>query len=530
MPRPRPTAPRYRRRIFLVGMSAALVLFCIGFPIYNNRIEADLERRVPAELADAGFPGVTASFSGQDGTLRCAEPLTDPEAATEVAYDVWGVRKITLDRLCRVNRAPVVSESSVDDSATAVDSSVAGSTTDAIASTTAGSQQFSTLADAVASEPDLSFLGVLLQESGLTDQLADPTADPVTIFAPTDAAFDALPADVSAQLRSDRDLLMRVLARHVVDGELPAADLTSGPLTTMDGSTIFVAVGGSSIIIDGGATVTRPDVATGNGIIHVIDRVLLPEELEMPAEADAAEVAAVLDTGSFALTGVVASEVERATLLDAAVAAVGAPNVADRLTVDPDTGLGATNAANLAALLTAMPANLVSGVSGFDGTALYVEGIYLSDATRDAITAAAGAVGATATLEARPDATDADAADLEAQLNEFVAANPVQFQPGAATLTADAEVVLDQLAAQALAFGGVSITIEGHTDSDGEAAANLSLSQRRAEVVLDALVARGLDATSLTAEGFGETQPVLAGGVEDKDASRRVEFRIEASA
>ena len=177
-----------------------------------------------------------------------------------------------------------------------------------------------------------------------------------------------------------------------------------------------------------------------------------------------------------------------------------------------------------------MPANLVSGVSGFDGTALYVEGIYLSDAARDAVTAAADAVGATATLEPRPDATAADAADLEAQLNEFVAANPVQFEPGAATLTADAEVVLDQLAAQALAFGGVTITIEGHTDSDGEAAANLSLSQRRAEVVLDALVARGLDATSLTAEGFGETQPVLVGGVEDKDASRRVEFRIEASA
>ena len=530
MSRPHPTAPRYRRRIFLVGMSAALVLFCIGFPIYNNRIEADLERRVPAELEAAGFPGVTASFSGQDGTLRCTEPLTDPEAATEAAYDVWGVRKITLDRLCRVNRAPVVSENSADDSAAGAGSSVAGSTTDAAVSTTSASQQFSTLADAVASEHELSFLGVLLQESGLTEQLADPTADPVTIFAPTDAAFDALPADVSAQLRSDRDLLARVLARHVVDGELLAADLTSGPLTTMDGSTIFVAVGGSSIIIDGGATVTRADVATGNGVIHVIDQVLLPEELEMPAETAAAEVAATLAAGTFTFVGVVASEVERATLLNAAVATVGASNVTDQLTVDPDTGLDATNATNLAALLTAMPTNLVSGVSGFDGTVLYVDGITLSDAARDAMTAAADAVGATATLEPRPDATTADAAELESQLNEFVTANPVQFQPGAATLTADAEVVLDQLAAQALAFGGVTITIEGHTDSDGEAAANLSLSQRRAEAVLDALVARGLDAASLTAEGFGETQPVLVSGVEDKDASRRVEFRIEASA
>ena len=106
----------------------------------------------------------------------------------------------------------------------------------------------------------------------------------------------------------------------------------------------------------------------------------------------------------------------------------------------------------------------------------------------------------------------------------------MRFQPGSAVLTADAEAVLDQLAAQALAFGGVTVTIEGHTDSDGDANANLSLSQQRAEAVLAGLVARGLDEGSLTAEGFGETQPVLVGGAEDKDASRRVEFRIEATA
>jgi OOP family OmpA-OmpF porin len=529
MSRPPQTAPRYRRRILLVGMAAALVLFCIGFPIYNNRIEADLERRLPDELAEAGFPGITASFSGQDGTLRCAEPLTDPEAATEAAYDVWGVRKITLDRRCRVNRAPVVSDSSADDSAESANAG-AESTAGVAASTTAASQHFATLADAVASAPDLSFLGVLLQESGLTDQLGDAAAEPVTIFAPTDAAFDALSADVSAQLRSDTDLLAHVLARHVVAGELFSSDLASGRLTTMDGSTIFLAVGGSSIIIDGGATVTRPDVATGNGIIHVIDQVLLPGDLDVPTDELPAAAAATFDAGTLTFTGVVASEVERATLLNAGVAAAGAGKVADQLTVDPDTGLDAVNATNLASLVTAMPVHLVSGVSGFDGTGLYVEGVYVSDAARDAMTAAADAVEAAATLVPRPEATAADAAALETQLNEFVAANPVRFEPAAAVLTADAEALLDQLAAQALAFGGVTITIEGHTDSDGDPDANLSLSQQRAETVLAALVARGLVETSLTAEGFGETQPVLVGGVEDKDASRRVEFRIEATA
>ena len=86
MSRPRPTAPRYRRRIFLVGMSAALVLFCIGFPIYNNRIEADLERRVPAELADAFVALVElVDVLENNRTYRNLSPYGEPQLG-------WGSR------------------------------------------------------------------------------------------------------------------------------------------------------------------------------------------------------------------------------------------------------------------------------------------------------------------------------------------------------------------------------------------------------------------------------------------------------
>src|SRR5215212_2531939 len=101
---PRSTLSRYRRRIIATGLIATRALYSIGAPIFNNRIEDDLERRVPEELADAGFDGVIAEFSGQDGTLHCRAALSDPEAAGELAYDVWGVRAITVDRSCRVNR------------------------------------------------------------------------------------------------------------------------------------------------------------------------------------------------------------------------------------------------------------------------------------------------------------------------------------------------------------------------------------------------------------------------------------------
>lgn len=522
MPRmQRPTAPRYRRRIFVLGMAAAAVLFCIGFPIYVNRIENDLERRVPEELAEQGIAGISASFSGQDGTLSCAEPLADPESVTAAAYDVWGVRKITLERACRVNTATAAA---ADGSADAL-----AATADASGESSIEAEELATIADAVAGDADLSFLSVLLRQSGLDAQLADPDAEPVTLFAPTDDAFDALPADVGARLRTDPELLAQVLTRHVTSGAVRSSALATGPLTMLDG-TVVAVVAGATITIDD-ATVTTPDIVTGNGVVHVIDRVLVPPELAAEATAvQPAEVAATLDAGAFTLTGVVASEVERAALVGAADGAIGEGNVVDQLTVDPDTGLAGQTANGLAALIGSMPADLVSGVSGFDGTSLYVRGVYVSEATRDAMQSVADAVGAGAELEPRPDASAADAAALETALNEFVAANPIRFEPTSAVLSADATGVLDELAAQALAFGGVTITIEGHTDSDGDANVNLALSQQRAEAVVAALVERGLDPASLTAEGFGDTQPVLVDGVEDKDASRRVEFRIGTAA
>ena len=95
-------ASRYRRRILSLGALATGALYVVGAPIFTDRIESDLESRVPVELAELGFRGVTAEFSGQDGTLTCELPLDDPEAARAAAFDVRGVRTVDLERSCRV--------------------------------------------------------------------------------------------------------------------------------------------------------------------------------------------------------------------------------------------------------------------------------------------------------------------------------------------------------------------------------------------------------------------------------------------
>ena len=101
-----PVSPRrYRRRILALGALVFAFAFAVGAAIFIPIVQNDLEDRVEAELIDHDIVGVTASFSGQDGTLVCAEPLDDPERALELAAGLWGVRAVSLDRTCHDDRA-----------------------------------------------------------------------------------------------------------------------------------------------------------------------------------------------------------------------------------------------------------------------------------------------------------------------------------------------------------------------------------------------------------------------------------------
>jgi uncharacterized surface protein with fasciclin (FAS1) repeats len=112
-----------------------------------------------------------------------------------------------------------------------------------------------------------------LDAAGLTATLEGK--GPFTVFAPTDAAFAALPAGTLEGLLADKAKLAKVLTYHVVAGDAKSGDLVNGSsLTTLEGGKLSVStVDGVRI---GGATVVGADVDAGNGVIHVIDRVLIP--------------------------------------------------------------------------------------------------------------------------------------------------------------------------------------------------------------------------------------------------------------
>ena len=103
-------------------------------------------------------------------------------------------------------------------------------------------------------------------------------AGPFTVFAPTDSAFAAIQSDVDSLLKPENKAkLANILTYHVVSGAHLAADLKDGAeLTTVQGEKLKVTVNGGKVTV-GGANVTAADVAASNGVVHLIDKVLLPK-------------------------------------------------------------------------------------------------------------------------------------------------------------------------------------------------------------------------------------------------------------
>jgi uncharacterized surface protein with fasciclin (FAS1) repeats/outer membrane protein OmpA-like peptidoglycan-associated protein len=523
---------RYRRRILGWGLLAVVVLCAVAAPLFLRSVEDDLEQRVPSELAERGFVGVTAAFSGQDGVLRCAAPLAEPEDAIDAAIDVWGVRAIELDRSCRVggsssdgadDESAASSLPSDSDTVTSSSPSPASPPTTDAEPDADDANDFNSIVDVVNSGPQFSILASLIEEADAAETLAG--SGPFTLFAPSDEAFESLPPDTLAALRQDPRQLANLLRHHVVASSYLSSELEPGSIEMLDGTTLSVRVADDEITI-GGATIIGPDLEAANGVVHVIDQVLLPRPIPSEPDDRAPTVSATLAAGQVVLEGEVADETQRAILLDGASRALDPTNIDDQLTIAVDTEIDDDTVRSLAELVAVMPPNLVSGESGYDGTELYAVGVFVGNDRRTAFLAVADFVAATVELAPRPTASADDARALEDELNAFVLANPIQFAPASADVSPGVIAVLDRIAGIAERFDGVTITIEGHTDSDGVPAENQVLSAQRAVVVLEGLVARGVPAAELAAVGLGSTQPVLVGGVEDKDASRRIEFRV----
>jgi len=126
-------------------------------------------------------------------------------------------------------------------------------------------------------------LATALQAAGLVDTLKGP--GPYTVFAPTDAAFAKLPAGTLDSLLANPDQLRAVLTYHVLAGADSAADVSMlQQATTVEGEDVMISAANGMVQVND-ATVTTPDIMATNGVIHVIDTVLLPPSLAADATA-----------------------------------------------------------------------------------------------------------------------------------------------------------------------------------------------------------------------------------------------------
>ena len=126
---------------------------------------------------------------------------------------------------------------------------------------------------------DFSTLVAAIQAAGLVETLQG--AGPFTVFAPTNAAFDALPEGLLEKLLLPENVavLTAILTYHVVPGKVMSADVTAGDVATVEGSTIAITTDGGVKV--NGANVVSVDVAASNGVIHVIDQVIVPPTVDV---------------------------------------------------------------------------------------------------------------------------------------------------------------------------------------------------------------------------------------------------------
>ncbi len=142
-----------------------------------------------------------------------------------------------------------------------------------------------TIVDIAVGDESFSTLVSLVTEAGLVDALSDTNSE-LTVFAPTNDAFAKVDSATLAKLKANPEALKQVLTYHVVTSKALSSNLTDGQeITTLEGSKVTVKISGTSVSLmaDSGTSVnvTKADIEADNGVIHVIDSVLIPADLKL---------------------------------------------------------------------------------------------------------------------------------------------------------------------------------------------------------------------------------------------------------
>jgi uncharacterized surface protein with fasciclin (FAS1) repeats len=145
--------------------------------------------------------------------------------------------------------------------------------------TTEMSQMPGTIVEVAQDNAEFSTLVAAVTAAGLGEALSGE--GPLTVFAPTNTAFEALPAGLLEKLLlpENKDVLVKILTYHVVGAKVMAADVTAGDVTSLEGSTFAVTTDGGVMV--NAANVITTDIPASNGVIHVIDAVIVPPSVDL---------------------------------------------------------------------------------------------------------------------------------------------------------------------------------------------------------------------------------------------------------
>jgi uncharacterized surface protein with fasciclin (FAS1) repeats len=173
---------------------------------------------------------------------------------------------------------PATTEAAAEESATTEAAMEESATTEAAADDAA---EAGTIVDVAVGAGTFNTLVAAVTAADLAETLSGE--GPFTVFAPTDEAFAALPEGLvdALLLPENKDTLVAILTYHVLGAEVPSSDVASGDVETLEGESITITVGDDGSVMVNDATVTAVDVEASNGVIHVIDGVLVPPSIDV---------------------------------------------------------------------------------------------------------------------------------------------------------------------------------------------------------------------------------------------------------
>ena len=233
---------------YFLGIASASVL--IGFPIQAQQSGGGVLNPRPSIFNEPPY-----NRSGGAATPPATSPAPMPDATTPAT-------------------PPATSPAPMPDATTPVPSTSSPETTPG-AST--GSENLVALA---AANGSFKTLTAALKAADLTATLEG--TGPFTIFAPNDQAFAALPQEALQELLKpeNKALLVKILTYHVVPGKVTSTDLKSGAVKSVEGGSINVKIDAATgVSLNDEAKVVQPDIQASNGVIHVIDKVILPPDI-----------------------------------------------------------------------------------------------------------------------------------------------------------------------------------------------------------------------------------------------------------